>query len=676
MINCDPQTRSPLSLDLLAWTDSGELVLDTAVELRTLSLSGGIDHPHRDGDGGTDAAGEGEEADLIVPALGRCVAFIRPTSSGATLFLHGSDVAASKHLLSPGCPTSVAGLTWLIIQRASTRRILTPGAGTDQGNSISQALEPCSYSITDPISAQLSSQLMAWLAQPMVGPTELRTNLKEFLALVARGTAAGSGMLVLAEGNGFSLVTAFGLSNTEAEDLWGKMPHSLIEDLMRTNARVLLPDELRKTAPADSTVFIRGIRSLAGFPVFAEGRLVAIFYLGFDNLLRSLSSDLQQILESAANMLGMVIQRAQLREDLEQLKLMQPTTGTTAIPQARLMVGSSERLIATYKVITRLAPVDVATLITGETGTGKELAAKELHRLSQRAARPFIVVNAAALPESLIESELFGHKKGAFTGALSDRVGLVEQAEGGTLFIDEIGELSLPMQAKLLRVLQEYAVTRIGETTPRLVDFRLVTATHRNLQELVASGQFREDLYYRIAGAIIHMPALRDRSGDIIVLANFFRQQFAQRHGLPDKEWSQDALQALISRSWPGNIRELENAVARAFVMADGLIIRRRDLDMNSDGHLDAQPTHQDVRTISARQGACIADSLDTVDSLADAEGHETISLTEARDHWMRSFLIKALYKHKGHRAETAKALGIGERTLFRYLEQLDIRDV
>jgi DNA-binding NtrC family response regulator len=247
----------------------------------------------------------------------------------------------------------------------------------------------------------------------------------------------------------------------------------------------------------------------------------------------------------------------------------------------------------------------------------------------------------------LIESELFGHKRGAFTGALSDRIGLIEQADGGTLFIDEIGELSTFMQTKLLRVLQEKTFTRVGDTALKTSDFRLVAATHRNLQEMIASGLFREDLYYRIAGALISMPPLRERRSDIMLLATFLRTRFAKNHGMTDKQWSSSAVETLENLPWPGNVRELANVVARAFVMADGSMIHAKDF--------------ADFAAVETPAAA-----------IDIAQEHQS-TLEEARDAWMKRFLSKALDRHKGRRTDTAKALGIGERTLFRYIEQLDI---
>jgi two-component system NtrC family response regulator len=642
---------------LMAWTPSGVLVLDHLVTRPTLALSGRPD------------------SDVVVPALGGATVFARVQGDEAALLFHSADGHERKVAARVGELAALGELNWMLVSTETAMHDDAAALSQDAAvhaefaGLVPGAKAANAAAAMPPDHGEYLRELIGWLARPMGQPQELRDALKEFLAITVRHTAARNGLLVLAQrgdhhypqagGGGrdyaYTLISAFGFDAGEVERLWDKMPASLPEEILRHKARILLPEELRQRVTSDSTVFIRGVRSLVGFPVLAEDRLVALFYVGFDNLLRQLSPELQSVLEAAADLLGIVVQRADLREQLESEKLLAAANaGEQGLPSGRLMVGGSQKLVDVYKAIARLSPVDVPALILGETGTGKELAAKEMHRLSPRAKKPFIVVNAAALPETLIESELFGHKKGSFTGALSDRIGLVEQAAGGTLFIDEIGELPLPMQSKLLRVLQERAVTRIGEATPRPVDFRLVCATHRDLETMVADGRYREDLYYRIAGATIRMPALRERPEDIVPLANYFRKLFAERHGLIEKEWSADALAALEDNAWPGNIRELENVVSRAFVMAEGPIIRRVDLGFGE---------------APGRQGA-------TTETAAAAEGGPVQeSLELARDSWMKSFLVRALKRHKGKRAETAKALGIGERTLFRYIEQFDIRD-
>ena len=237
------------------------------------------------------------------------------------------------------------------------------------------------------------------------------------------------------------------------------------------------------------------------------------------------------------------------------------------------MIGNSPLMQRLYHLLEKVAPVDSTVLILGESGTGKELVAKALHQHSQRITGPFISVNCAAIPESLIEAELFGHEKGAFTGAYTARTGLVEAADGGSLFLDEIGELPLEAQARLLRLLQEKEVRPVGATQARHVNVRLIAATHRNLRDLIVLGKFREDLFYRLHVIELRLPALRERGEDILALAQFFllkMQQKARREGL---SFSSKSLSALQDYAWPGNVRELEHAVERAVVLTDGAII-------------------------------------------------------------------------------------------------------
>lgn len=608
------------------WTPSGLRLADQISSRRTLAFTGG-------GDG-----------DVRIKDLGAATVFARCTDLGATLYLHDPGGVEERLDLLPGQARELAGLFWLLCRR--------DGLPAPRGDHEGEEQDVMAVGAAKASPPPLLDQIAAVVAKPMADTVAMRQALAECLRVLVEGAPATSGMLVLAgDEASFSLVASHGLSPKDAQRLWEKMPHALAEEVLRNQARTLLPEELRRSVGGATTIFVRGVRSVAGFPVVAEDRLVAVFYLGFDNLLKRLSPRLQQTLELAANLLGLIIQRARQREQLERLRLRAAATpALDGMPPGRLMVGASAKLLDVYKVVARLAPVDVTTLVHGETGTGKELVAKELHRLSTRGKGPFVVVNAAALPESLIESELFGHRRGAFTGALTDRAGLVEQAQGGTLFVDEIGELPLPLQAKLLRVLQERSVTRLGDGAPRQVDFRLISATHRDLPAMVAHGEFREDLYYRIAGAVVQLPALRERAEDISILAMHFGRLFAERHGLANKEWSPQALLALERHAWPGNVRELENVVGRAYVMSEGPIIRGNDLGLPGVLHND------------------------TLEAVMDEQVEPT--LEKARDLWMKNFLGLALRRHQGRRTDTAKALGIGERTLFRYIEQFGIEEL
>ncbi len=233
------------------------------------------------------------------------------------------------------------------------------------------------------------------------------------------------------------------------------------------------------------------------------------------------------------------------------------------------MLGSGPRMQALFARIRKIAPTEATVLVQGETGTGKELAARALHRLGGRRQAPLVSLNCAAIPDSLIESELFGHEKGAFTGAVARRKGLVEAADGGTLFLDEIGELPAEAQARLLRVLQEGEVRRVGSVQQRHVDIRVIAATHRDLEVLVEQGRFREDLFYRLNVLDVCLPPLRERGSDIVLLANHFLAAAAERLGRPRLFFSVEALAALRAHDWPGNVRELENVVQRACVLAE-----------------------------------------------------------------------------------------------------------
>jgi DNA-binding NtrC family response regulator len=247
---------------------------------------------------------------------------------------------------------------------------------------------------------------------------------------------------------------------------------------------------------------------------------------------------------------------------------------------ASLMYGNCDAMQKVFTLIRKVAPTETTVLIQGESGTGKELAARALHLLSPRAANPLISVNCAAIPESLIESELFGHEKGSFTGAVSARTGLIEAADGGSLFLDEIGELPAEAQARLLRVLQEGEIRKVGSTQSRQVDVRMIAATHRNLKAMTRTGEFREDLYYRLNVMQIRMPPLRERQPDILGLAQNFLRRQGEKMGKPALNLTPEAMRVLERHRWPGNVRELENAIERATILSDNDLITPSLLDL------------------------------------------------------------------------------------------------
>jgi two-component system NtrC family response regulator len=271
------------------------------------------------------------------------------------------------------------------------------------------------------------------------------------------------------------------------------------------------------------------------------------------------------------------------------------------------VIASSPQMHEVCRVVERFAPTDLTVLILGESGTGKEVIARALHNLSSRASKPFIAVNAAAIPDNLLESELFGYEKGAFTGAASQVKGKFELADGGTFFLDEIGDIPFPLQAKLLRVLQERVVERIGGRQEIKLDVRVVCATHRNVRQLVAGGGFREDLFYRINEMTVNLPPLRERSGDIPVLARAFLDRYAKQMGRNILGFKEDAMSALEAHDWPGNVRELEHKIKRAVVMAQGTLIEVKDLELAQGEQVRRILSLREAREAAERLAVCEA---------------------------------------------------------------------
>ncbi|WP_114781582.1 sigma-54-dependent transcriptional regulator [Botryobacter ruber] len=279
------------------------------------------------------------------------------------------------------------------------------------------------------------------------------------------------------------------------------------------------------------------------------------------------------------NAITKIRENVSLREEISQLR----QEISHKYDFSKVIIGNSDAIRKVFNMMDKATKTNITVSITGETGTGKELVAKAIHYNGPKRDTPYVAVNVAAIPRELIESELFGHEKGAFTGAMSRRIGKFEEANKGTIFLDEIGELDISLQAKLLRVLQEKEISRVGGNTVVPIDVRIIVATHKNLAEEVQKGNFREDLYYRLLGLPIHLPPLRNRASDILILAKHFMDAFAKENGMNRKSLSTDAQEKLLSYSYPGNIRELKALVELAVVLADGEIIQEQDINFNAN---------------------------------------------------------------------------------------------
>jgi DNA-binding NtrC family response regulator len=340
--------------------------------------------------------------------------------------------------------------------------------------------------------------------------------------------------------------------------------------------------------------------------------------------------------------LRLVLRRAhryhQIELDLTRSRSRQQPSG-----QLGDLVGCSESIQQVFGVARKVAACDVSVLIMGETGTGKELLARAIHQLSPRAAGPFVPFSCANLPETLIDDELFGHEKGAFTGAFSARKGRFEAADKGTVFLDEIGDLAPGLQAKLLRVLQERSFERLGSSTTLNTDVRIVCATHQNLEEMVQDGRFRMDLYFRLNVVQLRVPPLRERQEDIPLLAHKFMGQYAQQFGKPTRRMSQPAMHALEEYSWPGNVRELENVIQRAVVLTEG--------DSIEPVHLPEKIHNGFIRSSAS--------------SLYEGEVQE----------FKRRLLVRSLRRCRGNRTETARLMGVTRGCLHRLINQFSLHE-
>ncbi|MEO7986378.1 MAG: sigma-54 dependent transcriptional regulator [Gemmatimonadales bacterium] len=307
------------------------------------------------------------------------------------------------------------------------------------------------------------------------------------------------------------------------------------------------------------------------------------------------------------------------------------------------MVGSSQALQRVRQLIAKVGPTAARVLITGDNGTGKELVARGLHEASPRNGKAFVEVNCAAIPSELIESELFGHMKGSFTGAFADRAGKFEQADGGTLFLDEVGDMSLSAQAKLLRVLQEGVVTRIGGSKPIQVDVRVLAATNKDLESEIVDGNFREDLLYRLNVVPIEVPALRERLEDVPALVAHFADQLAASAGVPGRKFADDAVRRLQSRTWPGNIRELRNAIERALILASGKVVTAADIERLLPG--------AEILAASPEAG----------------QGHTFETFKQEAE---KGFLTQQLRERDWNISETARALKMPRSNLYKKIER------
>ncbi len=457
--------------------------------------------------------------------------------------------------------------------------------------------------------------------------------LEELMDSIIELTHADRGFLILGQDEEMHVRVARKLDKENIEDAISQLSDSIVSTVVRNRQPLIVADALndRDFGGSKSVVNLK-LCSVMCVPLIDRDRFLGLIYVGNDNVVNLFTQAHLSTLTIYAAQASLIIAKAlamdELRLDNRRLR--------ERIDDMRFgsLIGSCNAMKEVYRRVAKVAPTDVSVLILGETGTGKELIARELHARSDRANGPFVTINCGAIPENLLESELFGHVRGAFTGASATRSGKFQAAAGGTLFLDEIGEMPVNLQVKILRALQDRTVTKVGDTRPERVDLRIIAATHRDLGAMISDGSFREDLYYRLNVVTLTLPPLRDRGDDVEIIARYFLDKYLTEFDTAKKRFNGDAIIAMRKFSWPGNIRQLENHIKKAIILSERSGIRAEDLDLREGGE------------------------------------REILPLADAQEAWKSSYIREVLELNAGNRTKTARDLGVDPRTIFRFLEK------
>jgi DNA-binding NtrC family response regulator len=465
---------------------------------------------------------------------------------------------------------------------------------------------------------------------------------------------ADLGALILVEGAAYTVAAARDRDGQVLEGAAELLSDTIVRDVLGTGERVQLDDVAghSRYAAIPSVAALR-LGSALCLPMRLGGRTLGAVFLARHDRARVDELALAELRILAAVAVPFL---AQLRRA--------PAAGQVG---RDALIGDSPPVAAMRGLVGRVGPSDLSVLLWGPSGSGKELVARAIHAASPRAARPMIAVNCASISPTLLDAELFGYRKGAFTGAMADRVGLVEAADGSTLFLDEIGDMPTAMQAALLRVLEQREVKRLGDNLPRAVDFRLISASHKDLDEEVAAGRFRADLLFRLREVTIGVPALAGRGDDVVLLATAFLRQTEGQLGLSAHTLTEEAVAALRGYGWPGNVRELKATMRRVAILAESKLVRAVDLGLPGVAGGEA------VRAASAMVPAARADdpaaaAVRELVEAAVAPGAAVLPLATLRDEVVKRYVELAIARCDGDREAAAKALEIGVRTLYRYL--------
>jgi transcriptional regulator with GAF, ATPase, and Fis domain len=470
-------------------------------------------------------------------------------------------------------------------------------------------------------------------SQKLLSDYELPVLLENLLDSVISITTADKGFLILLEDGEFRIKVARNVDRQNIGDAVEQVSDSIIRKVIDSKEPLIVSDAVTNSEfNSSQSVINLNLSSVMCVPLLDRGQLLGLIYVGNENiasLFEQRHLDLLTVFASQASLIianAIMVKGLQVDKELLSERLSEMRFGS--------IIGACDPMKEIFRTVEKVAPTTVNVLVTGETGTGKELIAHELHHRSSRADGPFVTINCGAIPESLLESELFGHVKGAFTGANQTREGKFQAADGGTIFLDEIGEMPVNLQVKLLRVLQEHTVTKVGATKSEKVDIRVIAATNKHLERAVREGEFREDLFYRLNVVLLELPPLRERGNDVVLIAKYLINELSEDMGVAHKQLSQETVQALRKYAWPGNIRQLENRLKKATVLADSSVLSPQDVDLPPEVLEPIMP------------------------------------LGDAKERFAMRYVMEALERNDGNRTQTARELNVDPRTIFRYLEK------
>jgi transcriptional regulator with GAF, ATPase, and Fis domain len=563
---------------------------------------------------------EGPEADVRVPQMRGVVALQFDGRSCTATALEGAQLLVNgkkrgQQVLADG-DTLQLGSLQVVFQ--SSDSVPTPAEVRK---------------LSDP--ASLATQRLAEFARDLAAEPGIDAALTRLLDFLVEVVRADKGFVLVMTDGTPQVLKARNFQRENVKDAVERMSDTILRRVLETRKPLRIEDALHDAEfNASESVVNLKLSSVLCLPLLLRGDLVGAIYLGNDKLANLFTERELLVAESFCSTATLLIELGRQLDELRAgNKVLQDRLEEQAYGD---IVGSCDAMRDVFRKIDKVAATDISILVTGETGTGKELIAREIHRRSPRKSGPFIAINCGAIPENLLESELFGHAKGAFTGASVARQGRFQAANGGTLFLDEIGEMALPLQVKILRALQERSITRVGENRPEAVDIRIVAASNKDLEEEMKAGRFREDLYYRVNVVHLLLPPLRERGEDAVMLAKWFLGKTVRELSSKVKGFSPQSLLAIKRYRWPGNIRQLENRIKKAVVLADKPLLSPDDLELRPE-------------------------QLEPI-----------LPLAAARDEWQKRYINEVLERNNQNRTKTAKDLGVDPRTIFRHLERME----